>query len=31
VEFALKASARDPEGYYRVAEVDVASTAKPKR
>jgi hypothetical protein len=31
VEFALKASARDPEGYYQVAEVEVTSTAKSKR
>lgn len=30
VEFALQASLREPEGYYRVAEVEVASTAKPK-
>ena len=31
VEFALQASLREPEGYYRVAEVEVASTAKPKQ
>jgi hypothetical protein len=30
VEFAMQASLREPEGYYRVAEVEVASTAKPK-
>ena len=31
VEFALRASLREPEGYYRVAEVEVASTGKPKQ
>jgi len=31
VEFALQASIREPGGYNRVAEVEVASTAKPKQ
>jgi hypothetical protein len=31
VEFALRASLREPEGYYRVAEVEVASTGKPRQ
>jgi len=31
VEFALQVSLREPEGYYRVAEVEVTSAAQPKR
>ena len=31
VELALQATLREPEGYYRVAEVVVASAAQPKR
>lgn len=31
VELALQSTLREPEGYYRVAEFMVASTAKPKR
>ncbi len=30
VEFALKASLRETDGYYRVAEVEVTPTARPK-
>lgn len=29
VDFALRAELRDPDGYYRVAEVEVGSPAKP--
>ncbi len=31
VEFALQAALRQPEGYYRVAEVEVSSAANPKQ
>jgi hypothetical protein len=31
VELALQATLREPEGYYRVAEVEVSSTAKLQR
>jgi len=31
VEFALQVSRRGPKGYYRVAEVEVTSAAKPKQ
>jgi hypothetical protein len=30
VEWALQATLRIPEGYYRVAEVEVSSSMKPK-
>jgi hypothetical protein len=31
VELALQAAFREPEGYYRVADIAVASAAQPNR
>ena len=31
VEFALKANVREPEGYYRVAEIEVSPATSPSR